>query len=342
MNNKSNIQRQAISRNEEHIIEAKFKINATKKDPIIMNPITKTTNKNPFTFSESSESLDLVPSLSMDNYMASKLPLSVPNSPLLRQRSHGIKPRELSGQFIYPITIKVDDNNPNKIEIVKLAQTAKEQNYGVVKNPRNQILESAVPGSSRSPDPVGSKSPVPSCRSSVLSEGGCVSPAHVRGKRKAPDPPRYATSPGGLSSISSSSSSSSKKLSRKKVRAPSPPPVANSLYAVPNKKSPKGKNPFLDTIPDTANKNVFHSGVQNIQKGMESLAVNKENKIIDVQANLIHEDKEEESVDVMIDNLEKTNADDWVLENGKLLPARSESRQGLAASTEDVKVNNFN
>ena len=96
----------------------------------ILNPITKTQNKNPFLFSESSESLDQVPSLPLDSSMF-RLPCSVPNSPLLRPRGEKIiKPRELSGQFIYPVTIKMTENDPNRIEIVKLAQTAKEQNYG--------------------------------------------------------------------------------------------------------------------------------------------------------------------------------------------------------------------
>ena len=74
-----------------------------------------------------------------------RLPCSVPNSPLLRPRGEKIiKPRELSGQFIYPVTIKMTENDPNRIEIVKLAQTAKEQNYRWLKYMNENIQKENI------------------------------------------------------------------------------------------------------------------------------------------------------------------------------------------------------
>ena len=128
----------------------------------------------------------------------------------------------------------------------------------------------------------------------------------------------------------------------KKVRAPSPPQQqipTQPLYAIPNKKSSKG----FGENPSNLNKKsttVFHNEVENIQKEIESLAAsagNDSSKIINVEANVIRDNNTTTDVDDLIESLEKEK-ECWVLENGKLLPARSPSKQELASSKEDVKV----
>ncbi len=58
---------------------------------------------------------------------------------------------------------------------------------------------------------------------------------------------------------------------------------------------------------------------------------------MNVEANVIREDNTTTDVDDLIESLEKEK-ECWVLENGKLLPARSPSKQDIASSKEEIKV----